>query len=220
MNDLFEDDIKNVEPQEELKRIISKVGNEKSLITMCFSILSTKCLLKNLSNDEDGKSISIKKEEKEESPNKEMAQIWENNNQCQERNENKIDLLQIEMIINEKLRFYNNPSIINSSVGRVKIGTHYYKSNEGEIFSYSSKWQKKSIQLTFHCNNWKDKWRARFFIIKSNDHYSLKLNGVHIHEEWLKKEHFYSQYQFLLKENWKHIQKFIDKDIIIAVRLC
>ena len=64
MNDLFEDDIKNVEPQEELKRIISKVGNEKSLITMCFSILSTKCLLKNLSNDEDGKSISIKKDEK------------------------------------------------------------------------------------------------------------------------------------------------------------
>lgn len=101
VNDLFEDEIKNVEPQEELKRIISKVGNKESLFIILFSVLLTKCLLKNLCDDEDEKSVSIKKEEKEESSNKEMAQIGENNNRCQERNENKIDLQQNEMIINE-----------------------------------------------------------------------------------------------------------------------
>jgi hypothetical protein len=48
----------------------------------------------------------------------------------------------------------------------------------------------------------------------------LKLNGVHTHKEGLKKEYFYSQYQFLLKENWTHIQIFNDKDMVIVVRLC
>jgi hypothetical protein len=110
-------------------------------------------LLKNLCDDEDEKSVSIKKEEKEESSNKEMAQIGENNNRCQERNENKIDLQQNEMIINENLLFYNNPSIINSFLNRIIIGTHYYKSNKGEIFSYYAKHQNKTSQLTFYCSN-------------------------------------------------------------------
>lgn len=50
-----------------------------------------------------------------------MFQIEENKNKCEENNENKIDLLQKEIIINEQLGFYNNPSIINSIINRAKI---------------------------------------------------------------------------------------------------
>lgn len=83
--------MKNVKPEEEPKSFASKVENKESLFIMCFSILSTKYLLKNLYNDEN--PIQIKKEEKEKCLNKEMFQIEENNNKCEEKYENKIDLL-------------------------------------------------------------------------------------------------------------------------------
>ena len=106
---------------------------------------------------------------------------------------------------------------------RARVGPHHYQSDKGEIFSYSSKMKNKTnqlSQLTFYCNNSRTKCHARCVVVVNDEHFSVKLNGVHSHEKGLKKVKFYRLYQFLSKENWKHIQIFKDKDVVIVIRLC
>ena len=194
---------------------------KESLLIMCFSILSAKCLLKN-DCGEYGKTSEIKKEEKEGNPNKETADFEENNMPRLDRNQ-KEDLLQNEIRINNKLRFYAHPSIINSIINTANVGVHYYKSEEGEIFSYSQIKQARSsicLPIKFSCNRTKSKCGAQCVIFNSNNKVSVKLIGSHNHTEGIKKSYFFSQYQFLFEKKWDHIQIFKNKGIVTVVRLC
>ena len=173
---------------------------KESLLIMCFSILSAKCLLKN-DCGEYGKTSEIKKEEKKGSPNKETAHFEENNMPRLDRNQ-KEDLLQNEIRINNKLCFYEHPSIINSMINNANVGVHYYKSEEGEIFSYSQIKKvtpNKGLLLKFSCNKYKakSKCEAQCIIINNNNKVSAKLIGSHKHTEGIKKSYFYIQYEFL-----------------------
>jgi hypothetical protein len=222
MNNIGEEEKKNVKPYEEMKCIISKLKNKENLLIMCFSILSKNCLLKKDSS-ELGTTSQIKKEKKEKSPNKESPHFEEKNKPHLDRNQKDSDLLQNEIRINNKLRFYENPSIINSMINTAKVGVHYYKSEEGEIFSYSQIKQARSsicLPIKFSCNRTKSKCGAQCVIFNSNNKVSVKLIGSHNHTEGIKKSYFFSQYQFLFEKKWDHIQIFKNKGIVTVVRLC
>lgn len=217
MNNIGEEDKKNVKPYEKLKCIISKLKNKESLLIMCFSILSKKCLLKKDCSEYENTS-KIKKE----SPNKESTHFEENSKPCLDRNQ-KEDLLQNEIRINNKLRFYEYPSIINSMINTAKIGVHYYKSEEGEIFSYSHIKQARPsicLPIKLSCNKTKSKCGAQCIIFNSNNKVSVKLIGSHKHTNGIKKSYFFSQYQFLFEKKWEHIQIFKNKDMVTVVRFC